>query len=210
MFIKSAVSVRGITEIVIAGDAGGTELLRISDKGYAKFCAGYIGSENPDDSVLYELDESGYDALHRLADNTGAVLEAARILSGGDKNERELRMRLKRKFPDEAADHAILLMKRRGYLNEDEQCRRLAEYAAHSKRHGPSRIRSDLMARGYSRRSIDDAISAIPDEDFEEALAHIVEKKYGGRELSPDERRRAAASLMRLGFSYGMIKDKLK
>lgn len=210
MFIKSAVSVRGITEIVIAGEAGGTEIIRVSDKSYAKFCVSYWKLENADDSVLHELDEDGYDALHRLADNTGAVLEAARILSGGDKNERELKIKLMRKFPWESAEHAVLLMKRRGYLNEDDQCKRLAEYAAHNKHHGPARIKSDLLARGYNRQSIDEAISAIPDEDFEDALTYVIEKKFKDRELQPDDRRRAVSSLMRLGFTYAMIKDKLK
>ena len=154
----------------------------------------------------HAVGEGEYDELHRLSEMTEAVLEAARILSSGDKSERDLRRKLKPKFSEEAIGSAVRLLKKRGYLDETVQCQRIAEAAVRTKHHGPARIKADLIARGYSGKAAEAAVGAIPDEDFEDALAYLIDRKFPEiAEMDASDIKKAAASLMRLGFSSGRI-----
>ena len=86
----------------------------MSLRNWKKFCEQYLPAALSDETCAaaqgHAIGEAEYDELHRLAEMTEAVLEAARILSSGDKSERDLRMKLKRKFSEEAIDSAVRLL----------------------------------------------------------------------------------------------------
>ena len=192
-----------------------SEGLRMSLRNWKKFCEQYLPDALSDEAFTaaqgHPIGEAEYDELHRLSEMTEAVLEAARILSSGDKSERDLRRKLKPKFSEEAIDSAVRLLKKRGYLDETAQCLRIAEAAVRTKHHGPMRIKADLIAHGYSGKAADAAIREIPEEDFADALAYCIDRKFPDIEnMATADVKKAAASLMRLGFSSGAIFDGIR
>lgn len=217
MIIQTVFIKDGMVYVVIGANAASsnTEGLRMSVRNWKKYCEQYLpaalGDETCAAAQSCEIGEAEYDELHRLSEMTEAVLEAARVLSSGDKSERDLRMKLKRKFSAEAIDAAVRLMQKRGYLDETAQCLRIAEAAVHSKHHGPKRIHADLVAHGYSSRAAAAAVQAIPDEDYADALTYCIDRKFPEiEEMDAADVKKAAASLMRLGFSSGAIFDEIK
>lgn len=207
MILKKILHRDGMVYITIAAgtNLAHTEDIRISASGWRVYSEKYSTNEG------VEIGESEYDMLHELSERTEAVLSAARILSGGDKSERELTLKLRRDYSEKAAAYAVRLMKKRGYLNEEEQCRRIAEDAVKHKHHGALRIKSDLISHGYGAKAASDAVHMIPDEDYAAALRYCIDKKYpdiGNADSS--EIKKAVSALMRLGFSSGEIFDEIK
>ncbi|MBQ9995354.1 MAG: regulatory protein RecX [Clostridia bacterium] len=217
MIIQTVFIKDGMVYVVLAPDAVSvnSEGLRMSLRNWKKFCGQYLPDMPSDETCAaaqgHPIGEAEYDDLHRLAEMTEAVLEAARILSSGDKSEHDLRMKLKRKFSEEAIGSAVHLLKKRGYLDEAVQCQRIAEAAVRTKHHGPRRIKTDLMAHGYSSKAADAAVQAIPDEDFTDALAYNIDRKFPDiEETDAADMKKAVSSLMRLGFSSGMIFNEIR
>ena len=67
------------------------------------------------------------------------------------------------------------------------------------------------MAHGYSGKAADAAVGAIPEEDFADALAYCIDRKFPEiEEMDTADVKKTAASLMRLGFSSGMIFDEIR
>ena len=217
MIIQTVFLKDGMIYAVLAPDelSGNSEGLRMSLRNWKTFCEAYLPSALSDETFStaqkHPVTEEEYDELHRLSEMTEAVLEAARILASGDKSERDLRRKLKQKFPDGAVDAAVRLMQKRGYLNETAQCLRIAEAAVRTKHHGPARIKADLIAHGYSGRAAAEAAEAIPAEDYADALAYCIDRKFPDiADMEPSDRQKAAASLMRLGFSSGKILEEIR
>ncbi len=217
MFIKSIFIKEGMTYLEIAADENPNhaESLKMSEKNWRKYCERYVpdalSNELYERALSHEIDEAEYDELHRLAELTGAILEAVRILSSGDKSARELKQKLRRRFSSEAADYAVRLMKKRGYLDEEAQCLRIAEQAVRSKHHGPRRIQADLMAHGYSSSAADAAVSAISPDKYAEALSYHIDRRFPDiANMDAAEVKKVVAALLRLGFSSGAVFDEIK
>ncbi len=217
MLIQTVFTKDGMVYVVLAPEelSVNSEGLRMSLRNWKKFCEQFLPEALSDENFTsahgHTIGEAEYDELHRLSEMTEAVLEAARILSSGDKSERDLRRKLKQKFSEEAIDCAVRLLKKRGYLDETAQCLRIAEAAVRTKHHGPMRIRADLIAHGYSGKAADAAIRSIPEEDFADALAYCIDRKFPDIEdMDTADVKKAAASLMRLGFSSGAIFDEIR
>ncbi|MBO5126140.1 MAG: regulatory protein RecX [Clostridia bacterium] len=217
MIIQTVFLRDGMVYVVLTPDelSVHSEGLRMSLRNWKKFCEQYLPDALSDEAFTaaqgHPIGEAEYDELHRLSEMTEAVLEAARILSSGDKSERDLRRKLKPKFSEESIDSAVRLLKKRGYLDETAQCLRIAEAAVRTKHHGPARIKADLIAHGYSGTAADAAIREIPEEDFADALAYCIDRKFPDIEnMDTADVKKAAASLMRLGFSSGAIFDEIR
>ncbi len=207
MILRTVMEKDGMVYVTLSPDADSpySEGLRMSVRNWKTY--GERHPSNPGQTV----GEAEYDELHRLAERTEALLEAARILTSGDKSERDLRKKLRPKFSEDAIDYAVRVMERRGYLDETSQCERIAANAVRTKHHGPRRIKTDLLAHGYNVEAVDAAVRAVPDEDFADALAYLMERRFPEiADMDTAEVKKAAASLMRLGFSSGMILEEIR
>lgn len=207
MILQTIFEKDGMVYITVSPDEASphSEGMRMSVRNWGKY------RERYPHQVGQTVGEAEYDELRRLAECTEALLEAARVLSSGDKSARDLRQKLRRKFSEGAVDYAVRLMERRGYLDEASQCERLAVNAVRMKHHGPRRIRADLLAHGYDVRAVDAAVRAISDEDFADALAYLIERKFPGiAEMDTVDVKKAAATLMRMGFSSGAIFEEIR
>jgi len=78
-------------------------------------------------------------------------------------------------FDAEIAKKTVLDLKKEGYIDEKEHCRRCTEVCI-SKGYGPLRIRSELIKKGFTSRMIDYTMQNT-DADFEEKLRMLMKKK---------------------------------
>jgi len=193
----------GTVDITIADSVGHNETFMLSSGEWKRL--NKITPVTP----LTEVDEDLYDRLKNAAERTITVREAAAILTNGDKSASAILRKLKQKGrSQEAAEYAVELLKKRGYLNETDACRRIAESLVRSKHYGRRRIRDYLISHGYDAKTAEDAVLEISGEDIRDALTYHLTRKFRGYLQMPmDERRKATAALMRLGFTFQEIRD---
>ena len=193
----------GTVDVTLSDEAGHTETFTLSAGEWKR-----LNKITPVEQLM-EADEDLYDRLHAAAERTITVREAAAILTSGDKSASAISRRLTQKGRSkEAAEYAVELLKKRGYLNEEDACRRIAEALVRSKHYGRRRVRDYLISHGYDTRTAEIAAEEIPDEEIREALTYHLTRKFRNyTELPIAERKKATASLMRLGFTYQEIRN---
>lgn len=193
----------GTVDVTLSDEAGHTETFTLSSGEWKRLNKITLVEH------LMEADEDLYDRLHAAAERTITVREAAAILTSGDKSASAIMRRLTQKGRSkEAAEYAVELLKKRGYLNEEDACRRIADALVRSKHYGRRRVRDYLISHGYDTKTAEIAAEEIPDEEIREALIYHLTRKFRNyTELPIAERKKATASLMRLGFTYQEIRN---
>lgn len=211
MFVKSIIVApeSGTVTVTIANEMGaGEECLTLSVGEWRRMCTavGHIPEQ------LDEVTEELYDALHQSAEKTAALREAARILTNGDKSAREIITKLKSKgFSQTSAEFATEFLQKKGYLNEDKACQRIAESAVRSKHYGKRRVVEYLRSHGYSAEAAKTAAEAIPEEDYREALRYQLDKIFRRKDKnSREDRQKIIAAMIRQGFSAGEVISMMK
>ena len=154
------------------------------------------------------LSEEDFLGMERGAALSRAIARMKGILSYSGVSRRTLVQKLKGyDFSEEicecAADYAV----EHGMVRENVQVEHAVETYLRRKYWGRRRIAAELSAKGYPREVIDEAIAAIPEEDFLHALRLIIEKKYGEVPSDPQEKQKMILSLLRLGYVGSEIKD---
>ena len=154
------------------------------------------------------LSEEDFLGMEQGASLSRAIARMKGILSYSGVSRRTLVQKLKGyDFPEEicecAADYAV----EHGMVRDNVQVEHAVETYLRRKYWGRRRIAAELSAKGYPREVIDEAIAAIPEEDFLHALRLIIEKKYGEVPSDPQEKQKMILSLLRLGYVGSEIKD---
>ena len=182
------------------------ETFVLSAREWAKLGERLGGELTPGDAVDEDLDV----LLREAAGRTGALRCAAALLSGHDQSASALARKLtERGYSREAAEYAAAFLVKKGYLDERLFCQRYAEAAVRQKHIGPRRVRDDLLARGYDREAVREAVDAIDADDVRDALAWQAARKVKD-DADAGAMRKAVAALMRQGFSAEEIREYLK
>ena len=138
-----------------------------------------------------------------------ARLRCMHILKSTDKTEYQLRLKLQQEeYPEEIADDALEYVKSYHYVDDE----RYAENYIRSKASSRSRmqLKTDLLSKGIRPDAADKALEALTQEDEQEQiLAWLRKKRFDPGTASEEEKNALIRSLMRRGFSYGMIKNAL-
>ncbi len=156
--------------------------------------------ENPDEDEITELKNE--------IDARKAYSSALRIVTMRAHSEKELRVKLGKKYSPGAVDAAIERCRDAGFINDREFAELFAAELAGKKRYGVMRVRQELAARGIGRDDIDSAVDAL-DVDFCENIRYIIENKYYDCLGDAKSRRRLFAALTRYGYGYDEIKQVL-
>ena len=193
----------GTVDVTVADSEGHTETFMLSAGEWKRL------NKTAPIEHLGEVDEELYDRLTAAAERTITVREAAAILTNGDKSASAILRKLTQKGRSkESAEYAVELLKKRGYLNEEDACRRIAEALVRSKHYGRRRVRDYLISHGYDAKTAEIAAEEIPDEEIREALTYHLTRKFRNyTDLPMAERKKATASLMRLGFTWQEIQN---
>lgn len=115
-------------------------------------------------------------------------------------------------FSKDAVEKTIVLLTKKGYLNDDELCVDYAVALRNSKKFGKSRLCKELYAKGFNREQIEEAVEkAFEDYDEVAAATEILEKKFPSL-CTEDRQARAKVSayLYRMGYSYDDINNALE
>ena len=154
-----------------------------------------------------ELSEEKYKALTELRDKEEALLKGMRILGFGVNSPRQLEAKLCRGgISRSVARETAGELARRGYLNENDDARRLTE-SLFKKGWGRKRIIAALRAKGYSQGAIDAADESMSGLDFERACIEVARKRIKNLPRDRAELQKAIAKLVALGYNVSEAKS---
>ena len=140
----------------------------------------------------------------------GAIRRGISLLGYGDQSARRLAYKLTAKGVDrDTAARATAYLTEKGYIREDDTAALRAEQDLR-KGWGERRIREDLMAHGFTREAVEEAMENISDTDWEENCAAAIRKKYGEIPEDRGERQKLIASMMRLGYNTDTVKEAMR
>lgn len=153
------------------------------------------------------LDEDQYAKLCELSEKCEAVTRAMQLLSNSVYSAAALAMRLVASGHSKAAaEHAVQLMCRRGFIDEASQALGIAERQVTRLYRGRARVVRELTAKGYPADVARAAADAIPHGAYAEALDCALFKRTHG--VPPEDRRerdRVVSSMMNAGFSASEV-----
>ena len=150
-----------------------------------------------------------YEALEREAKTYAAYNRGAYIISFGLCSEKMLISKLIQKgFERDASIGAVARLRDKGLLNNSKNAAREAEKCA-SKLWGRSRIKAELIKKGYSSDEAEKAIFALEDFgiDFDKSCEALIDKKYPSLPKDRVEIGKLVSSVARYGYSLAQIKS---
>ena len=138
-----------------------------------------------------------------------ARVKAMELLLYRNRTEAELRNKLlEREYTEEETEDALAYVKSFGYLNDSAYAEQYVLSRGSAK--GRAALKRELRGKGVSEEIIDDALSALPEDDTQTLLS-LIEKRAGAPHPMDDkEYRRIFGYLARRGFSGSGIHRALK
>lgn len=142
----------------------------------------------------------GTDAL-RKAKKRALYLIGEREMCRG-----ELLKKLTKTYGGEIAEQAAEYVCELGYIDDESYAPKLAEYLIKRKRWGIRRVRYEMISRGLDRALVENTLADIDEEELDEELITLIEKRYINKISDYDDRRRTIAALARRGYDFGAIR----
>ncbi len=155
-----------------------------------------------------EIDEDEFAEIKEKVNTRRCYNYAVSLLSRRDHSEGELRQKLRQKGYSDGIEEALDKLKGQGYLDDERFARMYVGELIRLKGYGKARLKRELYRKGVSRE-ITDII--LEEAEFpEDKLEKIIRRKY--MRYLDDEKgvRRTVNALLRLGYSFGEIRDALK
>jgi len=118
----------------------------------------------------------------------------------------ELLKKLTKTYGAEIAEEAAEYVCGLGYVDDEEYAPKLAEYLIKRKHWGVRRVRYEMIMRGLDRRLVENTLADVPEDELDEELITLIEKRYINKISDYDDRRRTIAALARRGYDFGSIK----
>ncbi len=146
---------------------------------------------------------------------TRTLQRAIKLLAAKPRSQAELRERLlEKEWTDEAAVEAALArLQEYGYLDDERFAFGYASYRVKQKPVGRQRLARDLQMKKVDRATSDQALDLVYQETPEaELVDRAIEKRIRlrGRPTTRQETKSLFDHLLRLGFSYDLIMDKVR
>ncbi len=148
-----------------------------------------------------KLSEEQYRGLRRISDHEAALSRGLSILGYGANSKNQLVTKLTRGGISRSEASAVAEeLQRRGYLNEGEDARRIAEGLVR-KLYGPKRVISALRSKGYSDSAIVSAVEWLDGVDTRENCLIAARKRIKNPPTNRAEAQKAIAKLVALGYN---------
>lgn len=142
----------------------------------------------------------GEDALRK------AKKRAMYLLGERDMCRGELLKKLAGTYGEDVAEQAVEYVCALGYVNDEEYAPKLAEYLLRRKKWGVRRARYEMLSRGLDRALVENTLADIPEDELDEELTALIEKRYIGKIADYGDRQRTIAALARRGYGFDAIK----
>lgn len=157
-----------------------------------------------------EITPEEADALLDAGRLCGAIRRGISLLGYGDQSARRLAYKLTAKGVDgDTAARATAYLTEKGYIREDDTATLRAEQDLR-KGWGERRIREDLIAHGFTREAVEEAMESLSDTDWVENCTAAIRKKYGEIPEDKGERQKLIAAMMRLGYDTDTVREAMR
>ena len=157
---------------------------------------------------IYDINEEELAVLERAVSSRRAFNKATDLLSRRDHGEKELLIKLRQKGFKEEAEEAIEKLKYYGYIDDRRFAENYVKELIRIKHYGKRRVEQELYRKGIDREIISEVLEAA--EFPESELVSLIERKYYRYLTDEKGIKKTINSLLRMGYSYGEIKDALK
>lgn len=154
-----------------------------------------------------EIDSEQLCKLKGVTDVRRAYNYAVSLLSRRDHSYAELLRKLTAKGFKNGAQEALMRLQAQGYIDDERFAQMYVSELITFKNYGKHRIEQELYKKGIDRSIIKEAVenAEFPDD----RLTDIIKRKYI-RYLSDEKGvHKTVNALLRLGYSYGDIRDAL-
>lgn len=160
---------------------------------------------------IKENSEMSPSELNGIIEKTGerrAYNYAVSLLSRRDHTKKEISDKLRLKGYSQYIDSVTEKLTNQGYLNDERFAKMFVRELISLKGYGKRRIEQELIRKGVDRDTVREILSET--EVPEGRINEIITKKYS-RYLDTEKGvQKTFNALMRLGYSYGEIRDALK
>lgn len=130
------------------------------------------------------------------------------LLKASDKTEAQLRRKLKEGgYPEPAVEAAITFAREHRYIDDAGYAERYIR--SRGTRMSKRQIAYDLQQKGIDREIIAGCLEEFPIQEDRIVRSYLKKKGLDGRDLSPEERRKAGMALGRKGISWEIIRKVL-
>lgn len=120
--------------------------------------------------------------------------------------ERELFKKLTKYYPEDAVGGAVEYVRELGYIDDEEYAEKLAKNLIHTKRYGLRKAKYEMLHRGLDACIVENALAEYSQEDIDEEIMSLLQRRYSDKIQDFDARRRTTAALARRGYDFGAIK----
>ena len=146
---------------------------------------------------------------------TRTLQRAVKLLAAKPRSVAELRERLLEKewTNEEAVEAALAKLKEYGYLNDERFAFGYASYKVKQKPVGRQRLARDLQMKQVDRQTSEQALELVFQETSEaELLERAIAKRIRlrGRPKTRQEVKSLYDHLLRLGFSYDLVSERVR
>ncbi len=153
-----------------------------------------------------EISEEELSELKIRGDSSCAFENALRYLSNRAHSTKELEMKLKRKYCDEAVEYAIDKCRELSLIDDEAFAALFAEELLEKKKYAPKRIVCELISRGIKREIAENAVNML-DKDTKNSIIDIIGKMRLSDNPTEKEKNRAIRKLLNMGYSLNEIRQ---
>lgn len=150
------------------------------------------------------LPQEALEEILYSSDKRRARERALYLLTYRDHSYKELYQKLKKNYSDEICDEVCDKMEESGLIDDRRYAEKLSREYIVGKKYGEYRARAEMRQKGLDKELIDEALSEY-EEDTEERLSELVERKYARYLTDRKGVQKVKAALVRQGYSYSDI-----
>lgn len=155
-----------------------------------------------------DIDDEELHEIIALSNERRAKEKALWLISYRDHSKKELADKIKRTCDEDSAQKAVERLEELGLVNDREFARRYAEQLIFSKHMSKRGASYELSRKGIDKELAQEILEDIDVDESEEIMA-VLKKKY--RNLYDEKtRRRAVATLQRLGYGWDSIRSAIE
>jgi len=120
-------------------------------------------------------------------------------------SKKELFLKLKQKYGDDASERAIDKLLYYGYLNDEEFAKYYANYLFEVKKYDTKRISMELKLKGIDREITDNVLKTLDNEPIQRIIV-MLSTKFSNGFKDEKTKKRFIAKLQRMGYRFSDIK----
>lgn len=156
------------------------------------------------------FDREAFDSFLLERSYPFAMEKAVALLAMRPRTQQEIADALRKNaYPERTIARVMARLDEAGYINDSDFAEQWAASRT-NKGMGSRRIRMELRRKGVDSEAIDEALSAIDEDDLLSGALKVARKAASGKDLfDPKDRQKILAALARRGYGYTEAKQAL-